>query len=103
MVHVELFHAVSDDLFPEESQVIALAVDKRRREFTTARSCAREALRRLGHPTVPIPRGRSGAPLWPAGVVGSITHCQGYRSAAVVERLVFGRLPAHRAQKPTAP
>ncbi|MFJ1647626.1 4'-phosphopantetheinyl transferase [Streptomyces sp. NPDC088258] len=83
VVHVELFHDVPDDLFPEERQLVAQAVDKRLREFTTARSCAREALRRLGHPAVPIPRAPSGAPVWPAGVVGSITHCEGYRAAAV--------------------
>jgi 4'-phosphopantetheinyl transferase EntD len=85
VVHVELFHDVHEDLFPEESHVIASAVGKRRREFITARSCAREALRRLGHPAVPVPRGPSGAPVWPTGVVGSITHCPGYRSAAVAE------------------
>ena len=33
-------------LFPEEEAVIAKAVDKRRREFTTARACARAALGR---------------------------------------------------------
>ena len=37
-------------LFPEEEAAIAKAVDKRRREFTTARACARAALARLGLP-----------------------------------------------------
>ncbi|MFC8270096.1 4'-phosphopantetheinyl transferase [Streptomyces cinereoruber] len=72
-----------DGLFPEERGLVDRAVDRRRREFTTARICAREALRLLGHSPVPIPRGPSGAPLWPAGVLGSITHCEGYRAAAV--------------------
>ena len=35
-------------LFPEEEDAIARAVDKRRREFTTARACARASLQRLG-------------------------------------------------------
>ena len=70
-------------LFPEEEEVIAKAVDKRRREFTTARACARTALAKLGLPPVPIVPGFRGAPQWPAGVVGSITHCQGYRACAV--------------------
>jgi len=70
-------------LFPEEEAVIARAVDKRRREFTTARACARAALARLGFPPVPIVPGLRGAPQWPAGVVGSLTHCAGYRACAV--------------------
>lgn len=37
-------------LFPEEERVVAKAVDKRRREFTTARACARAALGKLGLP-----------------------------------------------------
>jgi 4'-phosphopantetheinyl transferase EntD len=31
---------------------------------------------------VPIPRGEWGAPQWPPGIVGSITHCARYRAAA---------------------
>ena len=70
-------------LFPEEEAVIAKAVGKRRREFTTTRACARTALARLGLPPVPIVPGPRGAPQWPAGVVGSMTHCAGYRACAV--------------------
>jgi 4'-phosphopantetheinyl transferase EntD len=70
-------------LFPEEEAVIAKAVGKRRREFTTTRACARTALARLGLPPVPIVPGLRGAPQWPAGVVGSMTHCAGYRACAV--------------------
>jgi 4'-phosphopantetheinyl transferase EntD len=70
-------------LFPEEEAVIARAVDKRRREFTTARACARAALAKLGLPPAPIVSGLRGAPQWPPGVVGSITHCAGYRASAV--------------------
>jgi 4'-phosphopantetheinyl transferase EntD len=58
-------------------------VEKRRREFTTARACAREALERLGQPSQPIPSGPRGEPVWPQGIVGSITHCDGYRACAV--------------------
>jgi 4'-phosphopantetheinyl transferase EntD len=72
-------------LFPEEEALITRAVDKRRREFGTARTCARRALADLGRPPAPIVRGDNGAPVWPDGVVGSITHCAGYRGAAVAE------------------
>ncbi|MFC8126816.1 4'-phosphopantetheinyl transferase [Streptomyces sp. NPDC057302] len=70
-------------LFPEEEDVVARAVDKRRREFSTVRQCARAALAGLGLPPVPILPGAKGAPRWPDGIVGSMTHCAGYRGAAV--------------------
>jgi 4'-phosphopantetheinyl transferase EntD len=70
-------------LFPEEEALVARAVDKRRREFSTARGCARSALAALGVAPVPIPAGEKGSPQWPPGFVGSITHCAGYRAAAV--------------------
>lgn len=71
------------ELFPVEREALGQAVEKRRREFTTARACAREALARLGLPPQPIPTGSRGEPVWPEGVVGSITHCAGYRACAV--------------------
>ena len=73
-------------LFPEEEDTIRRAVEKRRREFATARACARDALGQLGMPAVAIPSGERGEPLWPVGVVGSITHCDGYRACAVARR-----------------
>jgi 4'-phosphopantetheinyl transferase EntD len=70
-------------LFPEEAAVVARAVSQRRTEFASARACARAALARLGEPPAPILPGVRGAPRWPAGLTGSITHCDGYRAAAV--------------------
>jgi 4'-phosphopantetheinyl transferase EntD len=72
--------------FPGEADLIANAVEVRRREFITARRCARQALAALGQPTVAIRPGPGRAPTWPAGVIGSITHCAGYRAAAVAPR-----------------
>jgi 4'-phosphopantetheinyl transferase EntD len=74
-------------LFPAEEAVIARAVDKRRREFTTARLCARAALARIRVAPAPILPGERGEPGWPAGVVGSMTHCAGYRAAAVARAI----------------
>ncbi|WP_340384094.1 4'-phosphopantetheinyl transferase superfamily protein [Streptomyces sp. SS7] len=70
-------------LFPEEAAVVARAVDKRRREFATGRRCARLSLAALGLPAVPLLSGPQGEPRWPAGVVGAVSHCDGYRVAAV--------------------
>jgi 4'-phosphopantetheinyl transferase EntD len=81
---VEAFADLTDvTLYPGEEAVVANAVDKRRREFATGRACARAALAELGLPPVSIVPGPRGAPQWPSGVVGSITHCAGYRAAAV--------------------
>ena len=71
------------ELFPEERAALGQAVEKRRREFVTARACAREALAQLGLPPSPIATGERGEPRWPAGVVGSITHCAGFRACAL--------------------
>ena len=68
---------------PEEEPLIAKSVAKRRNEFITVRYCARQALGELGVPPVPILKGDKGEPCWPDGVVGSLTHCDGYRGAAV--------------------
>ena len=68
---------------PEEEPLIAKSVAKRRNEFITARHCARIAMGRLGVPPVPILKGDKGEPCWPDGVVGSLTHCTGYRGAVV--------------------
>ncbi len=73
-------------LFPEEEAAVGNAVPKRRNEYVTARVCARNALAQLGQPSVPILSGADGEPLWPAGVIGSITHCRGYRACAVARR-----------------
>ncbi len=83
-VAVEAFGDPPDvQLYPEEEAVLRKAVPSRRREFGTGRWCARQALAKLGLPPAPILPGPRGAPAWPAGVVGSITHCAGYRAAAL--------------------
>ena len=93
-------------LFPQEEAVIARAVDKRRREFTTARHCARAALAALGcrrRRSCPASAARPG---WPDGVVGSMTHCDGYRAAALAHgrdvRTIGIDAEAHEAAAGTA-
>lgn len=71
-------------LYPEEEAVITRAVEKRRREFTAVRACARQAMEKLGVPPQPVLPGERGAPRWPEGLVGSMTHCDGYCAAALV-------------------
>ncbi|WP_329193575.1 4'-phosphopantetheinyl transferase family protein [Streptomyces sp. NBC_01435] len=73
-------------LLPGEEQLTRGFVEKRRKEFTTTRHCAHRALDSLGIAPVPILKGERGVPLWPERTVGSLTHCTGYRAAAVAHR-----------------
>ncbi|MFI1936919.1 4'-phosphopantetheinyl transferase [Streptomyces purpureus] len=59
------------------------AGDRRRREFTTVRALARQALARIDVAPAPILPGPKGQPRWAPGVRGSMTHCAGYRAAVV--------------------
>jgi 4'-phosphopantetheinyl transferase EntD len=68
---------------PGEAEAVAGAVETRRREYRTVRHCARVALQGLGVAPAAVLTGKSGEPLWPDGVIGSMTHCEGYRAAAV--------------------
>ncbi|MFI6449188.1 4'-phosphopantetheinyl transferase [Kitasatospora sp. NPDC050543] len=75
--------AQHEGLFPEEQAHIARSVPHRQAEFHAVRACARRALAALGRPAVPLVPGPRGEPRWPDGVVGSMTHCAGYRAAAL--------------------
>jgi enterobactin synthetase component D / holo-[acyl-carrier protein] synthase len=77
------------DLAAGEEALVATAAPKRRREFALGRACARAALAALGHDPVSIGRRENGAPLWPDGLVGSITHTSGYAAALVAKAAHF--------------
>lgn len=81
----EVFSHGGDEsaLFPEELAFAARGVPRRRAEFAAGRTCARDALARLGVAPSPILPGAHREPVWPEGVVGSVTHCEGYAAAAV--------------------
>lgn len=53
------------------------AAASRRQEFSGGRVCTKQVLRALGQPPVAIARGAQGEPVWPVGVVGSISHAEG--------------------------
>lgn len=65
----------------EEEVSLGNVVPARRREFRAGRIMARQALRGLGIPETVIPIELDRAPVWPAGIVGSISHT---RSLCVV-------------------
>jgi enterobactin synthetase component D len=73
-------HACID--YPESIQ---RSVYKRQMEFFFGRLAARDALSQLGLADRQIPIGAERQPVWPIGVIGSITHTHGL-VAAVAER-----------------
>jgi 4'-phosphopantetheinyl transferase EntD len=70
-------------LMPEEAPAFAASVVKVQRASGAARIVARELLARLGHADCAVPKASSGAPVWPAGVVGSLAHDSRLALAAV--------------------
>ena len=69
--------------FAEEAEAVQHAILSRQNEFSAGRAAARGALVQLGAQPVAIPRGEDRRPLWPDGIVGSISHTKGYAAAAV--------------------
>ena len=72
-------------LLPQERDLIEGATPERTAEFATGRHCARLAMASLDHrlAATPVLRDHRGAPAWPPGVVGSLTHCDGWTGAVV--------------------
>lgn len=73
-------------LYPEEEALICNAAHNRRQEFIAGRLCARRALAQLAGGDAPILMGQEGAPVWPPGIVGSISHTAGYCGVAVARK-----------------
>lgn len=78
--------AANDPALPEEEALIVRAIDKRVREVRASRHAVRRALARLGLPAAAIGHDSERAPVWPAGVVGSISHTRDLCAVAVARR-----------------
>lgn len=72
-----------DALLAEETASIASPVVQVRRARGAARIVARQLLAQRGHRNAPVPRSASGAPIWPAGIIGSLAHDDAVAVAAV--------------------
>jgi len=68
-----------------ELQFIAHCAEKRIQDFAAGRACAHRALRELGMVDFSLLAGEHREPIWPASIIGSITHTYGF-AAAVVAR-----------------
>lgn len=88
-VHV-LTGAVSDtavaSMSEREAAAVVSVVNKRRREFATARALAREGLERFfGLREFDLLNGKDRAPIWPQGISGSISHSSTRAWVALVD------------------
>lgn len=79
----EAYGLTQEPMFREEALLVASTSSRKRAEFLTGRRCAHRSLSAMGFPSCPILRGPNREPVWPKGVVGSITHCGEYCAAAV--------------------
>lgn len=93
-VDVWLIRYSADDFDPADFEAsgiprppaICRSVPHRQAEYLHGRRAARHALQILGVPVHNVPTGAHRQPIWPAGVVGSITHSRSL-AAAVAARL----------------
>lgn len=87
--NVIAFEAVSDVppdvLLSAERDCVSHSSPARVREFAAGRFCARAGIVKLGLKPIAIVRGADRAPIWPSGVVGSISHTEGYCVAVVAQ------------------
>lgn len=64
------------------------ACEQRLRRRVAGREATKSALRRLGFTNPPwIGRGKRGEPLWPVGVIGSMTHCYPWSVAILIKEV----------------
>ena len=73
----------AEDLLDGEFIAIQHAIPQRRHEFIGGRMMARRAMSELGVAPQAVPAGPDRAPVWPAGLVGSITHTGEWCAAAI--------------------
>jgi len=86
VIAIELLTEAPRSVLTElELNSISHCANKRIDDFTRGRACARLGLEHLGIPAFSLLSGEKREPVWPPGIVGSITHTTGF-AAAVVAR-----------------
>jgi 4'-phosphopantetheinyl transferase EntD len=93
----------TEHLSTREAALVARAVPKRRNEFATARVLAREALALFGIRDAEILHDAKGAPVWPEGIAGSLTHCTKRALVAVGRSEAIGMLGIDAEDRPALP
>ncbi len=75
-----------DALMLEETEGFSGWVIKRQKEFSSGRLYARRAMARLGVAVQAVRREENRAPVWPPGVIGSVTHCDDVAAVLMCKR-----------------
>ena len=75
--------AAAEPLHPAEERLTAGMAPRRIRSFRHGRHCARGALAKLGLPSMPVSVSAQRAPVWPEGIIGSISHREDLACAVV--------------------
>ena len=75
-----------------ETETMAPMTDIRRSAFAAGRRAARTALVSMGRPPEAIPMAQDRSPVWPEGLVGTITHSDTHCLAAVAQAEDFAGL-----------
>ena len=86
-VNSEISDLISDkvELLPAEATISQRYSPKRLREFTTGRVNARHLLERYNIQGYPLLPNADRAPIWPPGIIGSISHCNDRCGVIVTE------------------
>ncbi|MDX2484294.1 MAG: 4'-phosphopantetheinyl transferase superfamily protein [Pseudodonghicola sp.] len=79
-------NAAQPPALPQERAALSGARPARLREFDAGRAAARRAMVQLGATPAPVLHGDDRAPIWPEGLVGTITHGAGACLAALAHR-----------------
>ncbi|MFH1965514.1 MAG: 4'-phosphopantetheinyl transferase superfamily protein [Acidobacteriota bacterium] len=77
-VNLDSITNLQGHLYAIEESLLGNAIPKRAREFRSGRTAARKCMLELGLEPGPILIGEKREPLWPAGCVGTISHCGNY-------------------------
>ena len=84
--NTESFSAKHNIIMPDP---LLSAVVSRKRDYLMGRYCAKQALLNFGSPTANLTPGKNGCPIWPKGVIGSISHTNGMAVAVVADQQLY--------------
>jgi 4'-phosphopantetheinyl transferase EntD len=79
----------NDTLYNKELVIVSRCCEKRKNEFVAGRVMVKNIVKMLGIENFPILTGKYREPIWPEGIVGSISHCNDFCFVAVAEKKFF--------------
>lgn len=95
LIHVSTGEVRAGDeyeLLPQERELFQLGISAVRQRSGAARRMARELLLQMGYPCRPILKDSGGVPVWPRGVIGSLSHADHFAGAAIASICDFASI-----------